>query len=121
MDQSINLRQLLTNAHTVVLGAQRSFSEPEVRREELLNIYWTLRDDVIRIVESAADDPNECADLLQGEFSFLMRGVIDLLQKTRTSPLAKVAAISRACAEVNESLWRLKMLTEDRQFAAGAK
>jgi hypothetical protein len=85
---------------------------------ELLDQFWRLQDTVAQLVELANDSPREVFQALRRDYPELVREVVGALEVPAKRPLANIAAISKSCAAINDSLLELEYLKHGRPVAA---
>ena len=74
-----------------------------VKREELLDRFWSVQDHLHRVVALVSDDPGNLAEV-QERYGPLISEVIDILGFTAQTNVGQLPAVTASCRAINDLL-----------------
>lgn len=87
---------------------------------EILDSYWSLQDNLSRLLEALTDHPEETAEALDS-CPGLLKDVVDVLEfSSKLQTLKNIPAVREASESINDSLVEIQYLKQSRALTASA-
>ena len=109
--------QYLCHEASMATAKVRDVFRQRIARPDILDRFWSVQDHLARLVDAASDHPEKVFDVLNQEYSHLLRDIIDVLVFAASTRIAHNAAVTASCESINELLMRLERL---KPLQAGA-
>lgn len=87
---------------------------------EILNRFWSLQDNLSRLLEAISDYPAQTLEVLEW-YPHLLKDVVDVLEfSSRLTSLAQIAGVRQSAEAINNSLLEIQYARQTRAFVTSA-
>ncbi len=120
MNTAADVRKLCDDVSIAIEQVRLVFRSTTLDEFETLTRFWSLKDNVCRLVQAVSDRRDETLELLRYEYASLISGVVDVIGFASKLRVGKIPAIATACQGINESLIALEYLKQSHPVGIAA-
>jgi hypothetical protein len=95
---------------SAALSNVRACLEGMVKRDQILDRFWSLQDCLHRLVESVSDEGPKALETVRQQCPHLATNVIDVLVSTERNWVGRIPAVADACHAINQFIDELTEL-----------